>query len=94
MRWNKERRGPYVPALKFIAAWQTSETVLQVMTKLKMRRAACNLRAKRYRSRGVPLKELDPGYAHAGTYPGQWEDLAEYAKELASNEKQLKVKSR
>ena len=82
MGYWRQKRGPYVPALKFIETWQTSDTVFEVMKKLKMRRSACNLRAKRYRERGVPLKELDPGYPHAGTYEGQWEDLAEYAREI------------
>jgi hypothetical protein len=81
---SDERRAPFVPARKFIEVWQTSETVAEVMAKLKMRRPACTLRAKRYRDRGVPLKDLDPGYAQAGTYGGQWEDLAEYAKDLVS----------
>jgi hypothetical protein len=85
-RWDK--RGPYIPARTFIEVWQTSDTIAEVMAKLKMRRAACNLRAKRYRARKVPLKDLDPGYAHAGTYLGQWEDLAEYAKELLGDKGQ------
>jgi hypothetical protein len=44
-----------------------------------MTRSTCRLRAYRYRQRGVPLKELPPG-----GFCIDWDDLAEFAKEVAA----------
>jgi hypothetical protein len=63
---------------RFIEVWQTSASVTEVAKKLRMKRGACLVRERRYRKRGIALKELEVG----GYYNVNWDELAEYAKEL------------
>lgn len=64
---------------KFIKAWQQASCVAEVAIKVRSTKDACRRRACRYRRLGVPLKSmLDvPGE------PLDWDELAEYARELA-----------
>jgi hypothetical protein len=67
---------------EFIRAWQTSRTLREACTKLRMRRAVAKVRAYRYRQRGVPLKvhDLDPVVE---CYP-DWEELSKFAASLVA----------
>lgn len=67
-----------VPPRRFVEVWQTCADVAEVAKKLRMKRAACRLRALRYRRRGVPLRELPAG----GCSNIDWDDLVQYAGEL------------
>ena len=83
---QRERAEPEVPTPptpeEFIRAWQTSRTLREACTKLRMKRAVAKVRAYRYRQRGVPLKqhEVDPA---VDLYP-DWEELAKYAAQLVA----------
>jgi hypothetical protein len=68
-------------AREFIEAWQSSESLREVMGKCRMRKGAVRVRALRYRKRGVPLKEFPPWE------PPDWSELAEYAKSLLEERK-------
>ena len=67
---------------EFIRVWQTSTTLREACTKLRMKRAVAKVRAYRYRQRGVPLKQhdLDP---LVECWP-DWEELAWFAAELVA----------
>jgi hypothetical protein len=71
---------PWVTPERFVEAWQTSRTLREVCSRLKMRRAAVKVRAHRYRQRGVPLKQHEPDPPLV-MFP-VWEDLAKYAVSL------------
>jgi hypothetical protein len=65
---------------EFVEVWQGSASVAEVAAKLGRRRSAVRLRARRYRERGIPLKDLPPAE------PTDWGALARYAAELAGEE--------
>ena len=65
-------------AREFIEVWQTSSTAREVADKLHMHSDNVRQRVKRYRKNGIPLKDLP--------YTENWNQLAEYAKELALKE--------
>src|SRR5262245_61563329 len=78
---SEPKAPPWPTQAEFIRVWQTSETLREVCSRLKMKRPAAKLRAWRYRNwHGVPLKELafDPAVEE---YP-HWDELAKYAEEL------------
>lgn len=66
---------------RFVEVWQKAEYVSDVAQKLRISKGACRMRAWRYRNHhGIPLKELPT------TRPAEaidWDELAEYARELA-----------
>ena len=65
---------PWPTQAEFIRVWQTSQTLREVCSRLKMKRPRVKLRAWRYRNwHGVPLKELDFDPA-VESYP-DWEEL-------------------
>jgi hypothetical protein len=64
---------------EFVEAWQGSASVAEVAAKLGRRRSAVRLRARRYRQRGIPLKDLPPDE------PTDWDELARYAAELVGD---------
>jgi hypothetical protein len=65
---------------KFIEAWQTSNSVAEVASKLRMKKNQVRVRACRYRQRGVPLKEFPP----VPLPVVDWEGLSQYAAELVA----------
>lgn len=71
-----------ISARDFIKAWQTSDTIEDVISKTKMSRAAINSRAYIYKKRGVPLKKME----NSGGY--DWDKLAEYAELFVENEQE------
>jgi hypothetical protein len=80
-RTEEEARRHATPE-EFIKAWQTSRTLREACTKLRMKRAAAKVRAYRYRELGVPLKrhEIDP----AVELPPNRTALAQYAASLVA----------
>jgi hypothetical protein len=78
---REEMRRPPTPE-EFIKAWQTSKTLREACSRLRMKRAVAKVRAYRYRERGVPLKqhEVDPPVE---CYP-DWDELAKYAASLVA----------
>jgi hypothetical protein len=68
---NAERR-------EFIKAWQESNSVAEVASKVRRSKNACRVRASRYRERGILLKEFPP----VEYEPEDWGELARYAEEL------------
>jgi hypothetical protein len=74
---------PWPTQAEFIRVWQTSKTLREVCSRLKMKRPAVKLRAWRYRNwHGVPLKELD--FDPAVEECPDWAALAKYAAELVA----------
>jgi hypothetical protein len=67
---------------KFVEAWQTSSSVAEVASKLRMKKNQVRVRACRYRQRGVPLKDIPP----APLPEVDWEGLSRYAAELVAGE--------
>lgn len=61
---------------EFIEAWQTSQTINDVMQKTGMKKHAVLARAKNYRTKGVPLKKMQQPRTL------DWKNLAEYAENL------------
>lgn len=61
---------------EFIKAWQTSDSLDDVVTKSGLDKKAVRSRGIYYRKRGVPLKKL------VGPYRNDWKALARYAEEL------------
>lgn len=49
--------GPVSPD-EFVKVWQSSESLAEVATRLKMTKDACRSRAEMYRRKGVPLQDL------------------------------------
>jgi hypothetical protein len=73
--------GP-VPAREFIRIWQGADSLAEVAAKVRRKKSTCRVRAFRYRRLGVPLKVfpwVEPEEIN-------WDELAEYAAELAANE--------
>jgi hypothetical protein len=60
---------------EFIQAWQTSSSVKEVATKLRMTVKAASARAIFYRKKGVALKKM-----HRGRKGINWSELAEFAR--------------
>jgi hypothetical protein len=68
----------WVSPSAFIEAWQTANSLTEVAEKLGMTKAACSVRASRYRAQSVPLKEFPP----LEMPKTDWDKLAAYAREL------------
>jgi hypothetical protein len=66
----------------FVEVWQRANSLREVASSLKMTKAACSVRASRYRSQGVPLKEFPP----LEMPKTDWDELAEYAKGLIATD--------
>lgn len=64
---------------QFVEAWQTSNSVAEVVTKTRMSKPQVRVRACRYRQRGIPLKEFPP----VPLPVVDWCELAEFAAALA-----------
>jgi hypothetical protein len=79
MTTSRSRKPPRPHArptpVEFIAVWQTSTTLAEVASRLRMTKSQCWVRAWRYRRRGVPLKVFPPG----GLQVWDWHKLAAYA---------------
>jgi len=78
----KRRRYSHASPAEFIKAWQESFSAREVAEKVGSTKGACFHRAYRYRENGVPLKYMMDVPAE----PIDWEELAEYARELAPEE--------
>ena len=72
-KWREPPARP-TPA-EFIKAWQTSSSVAQVASKLRMKKDQVRVRACRYRQKGVRLKK----YVPAEIPVWDWGKLAAYA---------------
>jgi len=72
------RMDTLVTPRQFIEAWQTSLTVAEVASRLRMNKSQCRVRACRYRQRGVRLKEFPPVELPVIN----WKELAQYAADL------------
>jgi len=62
----------------FVEVWQRANSLGEVAETLKMTKAACSVRASRYRAQAVPLKQFPP----MEMPKTDWNELAEYAKGL------------
>jgi hypothetical protein len=66
-----------VDGREFVRVWQTSSSLSEVAQKTRSKKAACRIRANRYRALGIPLKEFPPpAYMTSEDYYG---DLRQYA---------------
>lgn len=68
--------------VEFIKAWQTSSTLAEVASKLRMTKPQCRVRACRYRQRGVPLKQFPPVELPVW----DWDELAALAESLVTQD--------
>lgn len=68
---------------EFVKAWQESSYLREVARKVGSTKGACSRRATRYREMGVPLKYMEP---IVPVEPTDWDELAEYARELTPPE--------
>jgi len=66
-----------VDARTFIQAWQTSNTVGEVIRKTGLLEATARQRASNYRKRGIPLRRMNRGRPRV-----DWEALAQFARDL------------
>ncbi len=57
----KAEREPRVPLTTFIQAWESSDSVAQVAEKTGLKQNSVQARASKYRSQGIPLKEMPRG---------------------------------
>ena len=76
----RKRKYSLATPREFVKAWQESSYVREVAKKVGSTKSACSRRATRYRRMGVPLKNMD-GMDYY--FPTDWDELAEYARELA-----------
>jgi hypothetical protein len=67
-------------AREYVKAWQESSSIAEVAAKTRTKKAACRMRARRYRERGIPLKEFPP--PEYMTTEEFWDDLTKYAASL------------
>lgn len=75
----RKRKYTHATPREFVKAWQESSYVREVARKVGSTKAACSRRAHRYRQMGVPLKSMWDVVIE----PTDWDDLAQYARELA-----------
>jgi hypothetical protein len=78
----KRRRYSHASPAEFVKAWQESFSAREVAKKVGSTKGACFRRAYRYREKGVPLKFM----MDVPCEPIDWDELAEYARELAPEE--------
>lgn len=79
---KKKRLYTHASPREFVKAWQESANLRQVARKVGSTRDACSRRAWRYRKMGVPLKFM----AEVPCESIDWDEMAEYARELAPKE--------
>jgi len=78
----RKRKYTHATPQEFIKAWQEASYVREVARKVGSTKGACCRRAYRYRQMGVPLKNMWDALVE----PIDWDELAEYARELAAPE--------
>lgn len=57
----KPAREPRVSMQEFVTAWEGSKSVAEVAEKTKLKETSVQARASKYRSQGIPLKEMPRG---------------------------------
>lgn len=75
---NHNRNAKRLTAEEFVRIWQAADSVDQVAEQTGLYHAACATRARSYRERGVPLRELPK----RRTLRNDWDALRALAVEL------------
>ncbi len=60
----------------FVKIWQTSDTLAEAAERMNMKEASVAARARYFKGKGVPLKQLTKPYVN------DWAELAELAQQL------------